>query len=129
MFIVERTCNISMSSLREQLQSPKLCKVRSVARPSKWVLSSILLENRKYLLVILQHLARCCSLCYLFSLFMRTVCFLTQLLVIHFFFLMSAFSFFQKAHLGNWLTNSQLDFKYNLPEKMDQPSFLQVVDR
>uniref|UniRef100_A0A8B9BEF7 Fibronectin type-III domain-containing protein n=1 Tax=Anser brachyrhynchus TaxID=132585 RepID=A0A8B9BEF7_9AVES len=38
-------------------------------------------------------------------------------------------SYLEKAHLGNWLTNSQLDFKYNLPEKMDQPSFLQVVDR
>ncbi|XP_040400726.1 cytokine receptor common subunit beta-like [Cygnus olor] len=38
-------------------------------------------------------------------------------------------SYLEKVHLGNWLTNSQLDFKYNLPEKMDQPSFLQVVDR
>lgn len=39
------------------------------------------------------------------------------------------FFFFQKVNLGNWVTNSQLDFKYNLAEKMDQPSFLQVVDR
>lgn len=87
----------SMSSLREQLHTPKLCKVKSVARPSKWVLSNILLENRKHLLVILQHLARCCRLCYLFLLSMRTVCFLTQLLVRHFFFLMSAFSFFSES--------------------------------
>ncbi|NXK49800.1 IL3RB protein, partial [Chauna torquata] len=39
-------------------------------------------------------------------------------------------SYLGKVHLGNWLTSSQLDFsKYNLSEKMDQPSFLQVVDR
>ncbi|NWX21765.1 IL3B2 protein, partial [Aegotheles bennettii] len=35
-----------------------------------------------------------------------------------------------KVHLGNWPTSSQLDFnKYNLSEKMEQASFLQVVDR
>ncbi|XP_010157230.1 PREDICTED: cytokine receptor common subunit beta-like, partial [Eurypyga helias] len=35
-----------------------------------------------------------------------------------------------KAHLGNWLASSQLDFnKYNFSEKMEQASFLQVVDR
>ncbi|KAI6079452.1 Cytokine receptor common subunit beta-like protein [Aix galericulata] len=38
-------------------------------------------------------------------------------------------SYLEKVNLGNWVTNSQLDFKYNLAEKMDQPSFLQVVDR
>ncbi|XP_059672756.1 cytokine receptor common subunit beta [Gavia stellata] len=36
----------------------------------------------------------------------------------------------QKVHLGNWTTSSHLDFnKYNLSEKMEQSSFLQVVDR
>ncbi|XP_075609390.1 cytokine receptor common subunit beta-like isoform X4 [Balearica regulorum gibbericeps] len=35
-----------------------------------------------------------------------------------------------KVHLGNWPTSSQLDFnKYNLSEKMEQASFLQVVGR
>ncbi|NXI66727.1 IL3B2 protein, partial [Anseranas semipalmata] len=39
-------------------------------------------------------------------------------------------SYLGKVYVGNLLTNSQLDFnKYNLSEKMDQPSFLQVVDR
>ncbi|XP_009696940.1 PREDICTED: cytokine receptor common subunit beta-like, partial [Cariama cristata] len=39
-------------------------------------------------------------------------------------------SYLGKAHLGNWPTSSQLDFnKYNLSEKMEQASFLQVVDR
>ncbi|NXL86429.1 IL3RB protein, partial [Alectura lathami] len=39
-------------------------------------------------------------------------------------------SYQKKVHLGNWLASSQLDFnKCNLSEKMDQPSFLQVVDR
>ncbi|XP_005016046.4 cytokine receptor common subunit beta [Anas platyrhynchos] len=38
-------------------------------------------------------------------------------------------SYLEKVNLGNWVANSQLDFKYNLAEKMDQPSFLQVVDR
>ncbi|NXY77796.1 IL3B2 protein, partial [Glareola pratincola] len=35
-----------------------------------------------------------------------------------------------KVHLGNWPTSSLLDFnKYNFSEKMEQASFLQVVDR
>ncbi|XP_009880159.1 PREDICTED: cytokine receptor common subunit beta-like [Charadrius vociferus] len=35
-----------------------------------------------------------------------------------------------KVPLGNWSTSSLLDFnKYNLSEKMEQASFLQVVDR
>ncbi|XP_009900891.2 cytokine receptor common subunit beta [Dryobates pubescens] len=39
-------------------------------------------------------------------------------------------SYLGKAHLANWSSNSQLDFnKYNLSEKMEQASFLQVVDR
>ncbi|XP_010167093.1 cytokine receptor common subunit beta [Antrostomus carolinensis] len=39
-------------------------------------------------------------------------------------------SYLGKAHLGNWPISSQLDFnKYNLSEKMEQASFLQVVDR
>ncbi|NXW44949.1 IL3B2 protein, partial [Nyctiprogne leucopyga] len=39
-------------------------------------------------------------------------------------------SYLGKAHLGNWPITSQLDFnKYNLSEKMEQASFLQVVDR
>ncbi|XP_062444567.1 cytokine receptor common subunit beta [Rhea pennata] len=39
-------------------------------------------------------------------------------------------SYLGKVHLGNWLTNSQLDFnKQNFSEKMEQASFLQVVDR
>ncbi|NXC44027.1 IL3RB protein, partial [Penelope pileata] len=39
-------------------------------------------------------------------------------------------SYLEKVHPGNWLTSSQLDFnKCSLSEKMDQPSFLQVVDR
>ncbi|XP_068798886.1 cytokine receptor common subunit beta isoform X2 [Struthio camelus] len=39
-------------------------------------------------------------------------------------------SYLQKVHPGNWLTSSQLDFnKHNLSEKMEQASFLQVVDR
>ncbi|KAK4831613.1 hypothetical protein QYF61_018373 [Mycteria americana] len=39
-------------------------------------------------------------------------------------------SYLGKVHLGNWPTSSQLDFnKYNLSEKMEQASFLQVVDR
>ncbi|NXG60538.1 IL3B2 protein, partial [Hemiprocne comata] len=39
-------------------------------------------------------------------------------------------SYLRKVHLGNWPTSSQLDFnKYNLSEKMEQASFLQVVDR
>ncbi|NXD10038.1 IL3RB protein, partial [Nothocercus nigrocapillus] len=39
-------------------------------------------------------------------------------------------SYLQKAYLGNWLTNSQLDFnKHSVSEKMEQASFLQVVDR
>ncbi|KAM8820033.1 cytokine receptor common subunit beta-like [Eudromia elegans] len=39
-------------------------------------------------------------------------------------------SYLQKVHLENWLTNGQLDFnKHNFSEKMDQASFLQVVDR
>ncbi|XP_010211301.1 PREDICTED: cytokine receptor common subunit beta [Tinamus guttatus] len=39
-------------------------------------------------------------------------------------------SYLQKVHLGNWLTNSQVDFnKHSFSEKMDQASFLQVEDR
>ncbi|NXF02688.1 IL3RB protein, partial [Smithornis capensis] len=39
-------------------------------------------------------------------------------------------SYLGKAHLGNWPTSNQLDFnKYNLSEKMEQASFLQVLDR
>ncbi|KAF1664154.1 Interleukin-3 receptor class 2 subunit beta, partial [Aptenodytes patagonicus] len=39
-------------------------------------------------------------------------------------------SYLGKVHLGNWPTSSQLDFNnYNLSEKMEQASFLQVVDR
>ncbi|NWQ89313.1 IL3B2 protein, partial [Burhinus bistriatus] len=39
-------------------------------------------------------------------------------------------SYQRKVHLGNWPTSSLLDFnKYNLSEKMEQASFLQVVDR
>ncbi|NXY23989.1 IL3B2 protein, partial [Atrichornis clamosus] len=39
-------------------------------------------------------------------------------------------SYLGKGHLGNWPTRNQLDFnKYNLSEKMEQASFLQVVDR
>ncbi|XP_050756149.1 cytokine receptor common subunit beta-like [Gymnogyps californianus] len=39
-------------------------------------------------------------------------------------------SYLGKVRLGNWPTSSQLDFnKYNLSEKMEQASFLQVVDR
>ncbi|KAM6302240.1 cytokine receptor common subunit beta isoform 2-T3 [Podargus strigoides] len=39
-------------------------------------------------------------------------------------------SYLKKVHLGNWQTSSQLDFnKYSLSEKMEQASFLQVVDR
>ncbi|NXU83100.1 IL3B2 protein, partial [Xiphorhynchus elegans] len=39
-------------------------------------------------------------------------------------------SYVGKAHLGQWPTSSQLDFnKYNLSEKMEQASFLQVLDR
>ncbi|NXE85472.1 IL3B2 protein, partial [Cochlearius cochlearius] len=39
-------------------------------------------------------------------------------------------SYLGKVHLGNWPASSQLDFnKYNLSEKMEQASFLQVVDR
>ncbi|NXC97408.1 IL3B2 protein, partial [Certhia familiaris] len=39
-------------------------------------------------------------------------------------------SYLGKRHLGSWPTNNQLDFnKYNLSEKMEQASFLQVVDR
>ncbi|NXU63333.1 IL3B2 protein, partial [Horornis vulcanius] len=39
-------------------------------------------------------------------------------------------SYLGKGHLGSWPTSNQLDFnKYNLSEKMDQASFLQVVDR
>ncbi|NWT67719.1 IL3B2 protein, partial [Prunella himalayana] len=35
-----------------------------------------------------------------------------------------------KGHLGSWPASNQLDFnKYNLSEKMEQASFLQVVDR
>ncbi|NXK34197.1 IL3B2 protein, partial [Piprites chloris] len=39
-------------------------------------------------------------------------------------------SYVGKAHLGNWPTSNELDFnKYNLSEKMEQASFLQVLDR
>ncbi|XP_074727361.1 cytokine receptor common subunit beta isoform X2 [Strix uralensis] len=39
-------------------------------------------------------------------------------------------SYLGKVHLGNWPTSSQLDLsKYNLSEKMEQASFLEVVDR
>ncbi|NWS68271.1 IL3RB protein, partial [Crotophaga sulcirostris] len=39
-------------------------------------------------------------------------------------------SYLGKVHLGNWPTSSQLDFnKYNLSEKMEQASILQVEDR
>ncbi|NWV98693.1 IL3B2 protein, partial [Machaerirhynchus nigripectus] len=39
-------------------------------------------------------------------------------------------SYLGKGHLGNWPTSNQLDFnKYNLSEKTEQASFLQVVDR
>ncbi|NXT69719.1 IL3B2 protein, partial [Chaetops frenatus] len=39
-------------------------------------------------------------------------------------------SYLGKGHLGSWPTSNQLDFnKYNLSEKMEQASFLQVVDR
>ncbi|NXI22842.1 IL3B2 protein, partial [Sterrhoptilus dennistouni] len=39
-------------------------------------------------------------------------------------------SYLGKGHLGSWPTSHQLDFnKYNLSEKMEQASFLQVVDR
>ncbi|NXQ35321.1 IL3B2 protein, partial [Alaudala cheleensis] len=39
-------------------------------------------------------------------------------------------SYLGKGHLGNWPTNNQLDFnKYNLSEKTEQASFLQIVDR
>ncbi|XP_005511334.2 cytokine receptor common subunit beta [Columba livia] len=39
-------------------------------------------------------------------------------------------SYLEKVHVGNWPTSSQLDFnKYNVSEKMEQASFLQVVDR
>ncbi|NXA60444.1 IL3B2 protein, partial [Mohoua ochrocephala] len=39
-------------------------------------------------------------------------------------------SYLGKRHLGCWPTSDQLDFnKYNLSEKMEQASFLQVVDR
>ncbi|NWW81612.1 IL3B2 protein, partial [Climacteris rufus] len=39
-------------------------------------------------------------------------------------------SYMGKGHLGSWPTSIQLDFnKYNLTEKMEQASFLQVVDR
>ncbi|NWR88404.1 IL3RB protein, partial [Furnarius figulus] len=39
-------------------------------------------------------------------------------------------SYVGKAHLGQWPTSSQLDFnKYNFSEKMEQASFLQVLDR
>ncbi|XP_048156829.1 cytokine receptor common subunit beta isoform X2 [Corvus hawaiiensis] len=39
-------------------------------------------------------------------------------------------SYLGKGHLGSWPTSNQLDFnKYNFSEKMEQPSFLQVVDR
>ncbi|NXG09233.1 IL3RB protein, partial [Sakesphorus luctuosus] len=39
-------------------------------------------------------------------------------------------SYVGKAHLGQWPTSSQLDFnKYNLSEKMEQASYLQVLDR
>ncbi|NWI01996.1 IL3B2 protein, partial [Tichodroma muraria] len=39
-------------------------------------------------------------------------------------------SYLGKGHLGSWPTSNQLDFnKYSLSEKMEQASFLQVVDR
>ncbi|NWR42141.1 IL3B2 protein, partial [Regulus satrapa] len=39
-------------------------------------------------------------------------------------------SYLGKGHLGSWPKSNQLDFnKYNLSEKMEQASFLQVVDR
>lgn len=39
-------------------------------------------------------------------------------------------SYLGKGNLGSWPTSNQLDFnKYNLSEKMEQASFLQVVDR
>ncbi|NXP75610.1 IL3B2 protein, partial [Ramphastos sulfuratus] len=39
-------------------------------------------------------------------------------------------SYLAKVHLANWSASSQLDFnKYNLSERMEQASFLQVVDR
>ncbi|NXD33716.1 IL3B2 protein, partial [Copsychus sechellarum] len=39
-------------------------------------------------------------------------------------------SYLGKGHLGSWPTSNQLDFnKYNLSEKMEQASFLHVVDR
>ncbi|NWW24763.1 IL3B2 protein, partial [Falcunculus frontatus] len=39
-------------------------------------------------------------------------------------------SYLGKGHLGSWPTSNQLDFnKYNFSEKMEQASFLQVVDR
>ncbi|NWR33421.1 IL3B2 protein, partial [Tachuris rubrigastra] len=39
-------------------------------------------------------------------------------------------SYVGKAQLGNWPTSNQLDFnKYNPSEKMEQASFLQVLDR
>ncbi|NXO79684.1 IL3B2 protein, partial [Sitta europaea] len=39
-------------------------------------------------------------------------------------------SYLGKGHLGSWPTSNQLDFnKYNLSEKMEQASSLQVVDR
>ncbi|XP_065713527.1 cytokine receptor common subunit beta-like isoform X2 [Patagioenas fasciata] len=39
-------------------------------------------------------------------------------------------SYLEKVHLGNCPTSNQLDFnKYNVSEKMEQASFLQVVDR
>ncbi|NXY28433.1 IL3B2 protein, partial [Pomatorhinus ruficollis] len=39
-------------------------------------------------------------------------------------------SYLGKGHLGSWPTSNQLDFnKYNLSEKMEQASFLQVMDK
>ncbi|NXL74327.1 IL3B2 protein, partial [Leptocoma aspasia] len=39
-------------------------------------------------------------------------------------------SYLGKGHLGSWPTSNQLDFnKYNISEKMEQASSLQVVDR
>ncbi|NXY62067.1 IL3B2 protein, partial [Callaeas wilsoni] len=39
-------------------------------------------------------------------------------------------SYLRKGHLGSWPTSNQLDFnKYSLSEKMEQASFLQVMDR
>ncbi|XP_050179698.1 neutrophil cytosol factor 4 isoform X1 [Myiozetetes cayanensis] len=39
-------------------------------------------------------------------------------------------SYVGKAQLGNWSTSNQMDFnKYSLSEKMEQASFLQVLDR